>query len=225
MSRELTIAWANRNCSDQRVIRDVAKHLGDAERASGHVMLLIGRKLTRSRSPFLVASLGRDMFAIELSKQQVRNFGLEPNVIGAMVRKGSLGLFAPDPCITLTDVSIENASTHDPKQPVMGQFTFECSALHDGLTLRMVYDLPNGSTVRHYHYCLNPFYGRGTLKFRMSPLGGSPDDTRRLLPPTIPVIFTLCLQRPGTNAPDVPVSTSYAALIDLTSSPHQAPRR
>ena len=48
MSRELTIAWAKRNCPDPRVVRDVAKHLGDAERASGHVMLLIGKKLYMS---------------------------------------------------------------------------------------------------------------------------------------------------------------------------------
>jgi hypothetical protein len=217
MSRALTIAWTQRNCPDPRVARDVRKQLDEAEKAGGHLLLFIGEKLTRSGTPYFVASLGCDMFALELSDRQARNMNLKPNVVGAMVRPGTLGLFAAEPPIVLADLRIENASAQNAAEPVVGQFTYDTAApyLPDGFALRMVYDLPGGAAVRHFHYCAGPLPGRGTLPFRLSSLASPALPTGQRLPPTLPVILTLCRQRPGVVAPDVPVSNSYAALIDL----------
>ena len=55
MSRALTIAWAERNCPDRRVVRDVAGQLDEAQRAVGHLTLLIGEALTRTGAPRAVA--------------------------------------------------------------------------------------------------------------------------------------------------------------------------
>ncbi len=42
MSRELTIAWAKRNCPDPRVVMDVARRLDEAA-AGGHLLLVVGK--------------------------------------------------------------------------------------------------------------------------------------------------------------------------------------
>lgn len=217
MSRELTIAWAKRNCPDQRVVKDVGKRLDEAEQARGHLLLLVGKQLTRSRAAYLVASLGRDMFALELTKRQARNLNVEPNFMGAVVRRSSAGMFAAAPTITLTDLHIESAGAQAATQHVVGHFSYETDApyLPEGFALRMYYDLPDDSYASHFHHCMGPLPGRGTLKFRMSALKRPEDKSPRSLPPTLPVLFTICVQRPGCDTPDLPVSNTYAGLIDL----------
>ena len=86
MSRELTIAWVKRNCPDPRVLKDVSGRLDQAA-ASGFLLLVFGNRLTKSRSPYLVVSHYSEMFAFELTSRQLKNMGVPPDVLGAVIRK------------------------------------------------------------------------------------------------------------------------------------------
>lgn len=216
MSRKMTIAWVDRNCPDRRIVRDVAARFDEAERVGGQPVFLIGRALTRPGKPYLLASLDRDMFVFALSEEQAANLGVEPNAVGSRVRRSVGPRPAADPPVTLRRVIIEHADSLDADAPVVGSFDYESSAgTLEGMTLRMVYDLPDRSTISHYDHFNGLLLGRGTLRFRMSPLAGPKGEPPRALPRTLLVIFNLCRCVPAGQTPDEPISDTVATLVDL----------
>ncbi len=120
-----------------------------------------------------------------------------------------------DPVVMLSDLVIDNADRQVATAPVTGHCGYESSLpRHDGLALRMMYDLRDGSTTSHFFHPDIMLSGRRTLRFSMTPL--KKNQNLRDLPQTFPIFFCLCRQQPGTNAPHVPISNTCAALIDLS---------
>lgn len=201
------------------MVKDVALHLDKAAAGAGHLILVFGKKLTQSRATYLVASWHREMFAFELTARQARHLGAEPNALGALVRRAPPGgkLIVPDePAVLLTDLHIDHQDSQQPTAPVTGHVTYQSSlSLLDGITVRMMFDLPGGSTVSHYHHPMGPLAGSGTLRFKLTPLVNDMVKQSRDMPRTLPVFISFCRQEPGRNAPDIQISNTCAALIDL----------
>lgn len=214
MSRELTIAWANRNCPDPRVVKDVALRLDEAAAAGGHLLLVVGKRLTRSRTPYLVISHRREMFAFELTSKQAKNLESRPDALGAFVRRrlDEVEATAPeDPAVMLTNLVIDGADKLDPAAPVTGHLEYQSSSPRPaGVAVRLMYDVSGRATVSHFDHPLGYLPASGTLRFRFSPLKAADRD----LPRTLPVFVSLCLPAVGT-APHVPISNTCAGLIDL----------
>jgi len=158
MSRELTIAWAKRNCPDPRVLKDVKGRLDEAA-ASGFLMLVFGKRLTKTRSPYMVVSHYSEMFAFELTSRQVKNMGVPADVLGAVIRKRPRedAATADDPVIALTNMVIDNADRQVATAPVTGHVDYQSSLpLIEGVSIRMSFDLPGGATVSHYDHPMRP---------------------------------------------------------------------
>lgn len=219
MSRELTIAWAKRNCPDPRVAKDVALRLDEAAATDGHLILIVGKRLTRSRSAYLLASRPREMFAFELTARQSRHLGAEPTSLGALVHRmpvSAKGAVPEDPVILLTDLQIANADRHPAKAPVTGHFTYQSSMPWlESVAVRMMFDLPGGGTHYHYDHLMGPLPGCGTLRFALTPLVNDMNEKTREIQKTLPVFISLCRVTPEPTPSDVQISNTCAALIDL----------
>ncbi len=217
MSRELTIAWVKRNCPDPRVLKDVIGRLDQAA-ASGFLLLVFGNRLTKSRSPYLVVSHYSEMFAFELTSRQLKNMGVPPDVLGAVIRKWPReeAATANDPVIALTNLVIDNADRQVAAAPVTGHVDYQSSLpLIEGVSIRMSFDLPGGATISHYDHPMGPLPSRGTLRFQLTPLKNAMNERSRELPGTLPVFCNLCRQSPEGRAPDVLLSNTCATLIDV----------
>jgi len=215
MSRELTIAWAKCNCPDLRVVKDVVLRLDEAK--GRHIYLVVGRNLTRSKEAYLVISQRREMFAFELTPKQEANLDAHANALGALVqaKHEDIEADAPDdPIITIANLIIENADGLSGRETLSGQVEYQSSQpLLDGIAIRLMFQMPGGAMISHFHHPHGPLLGQGVLKFRMSPLLS---DGVRELPKTLPVFVSFCYSTIGT-APRTLISNTCAALLDMAN--------
>ena len=199
-------------------MKDVTHRLDEATAAGGHLLLVFGKRLTRSRMPYLVISHRREMFAFELNSRQAKNLESHPDALGALVRRwqNEAEATAPDePPVMLTNLVIDGADRQDPSAPITGHLEYQSAQHHpQGIAVRLTYDVSGGATVSLFDHAMGHLPASGTIRFRLTPLKGIGGDVPRELSKTLPVFLSLCLPALGM-APNVPLSNTCAALIDL----------
>jgi hypothetical protein len=225
--RELATAWVRANCPNRAVHKDFLKHL---DRAVGHGVgctFLVGRELTKRAKPMLVTCHCGELFAFDLSTQQIERLCVNDNMLvcwpGATRQDHGP---KPEPLVWLEEVDVVHASCLDRNAPITGTLRYRTDRLFlEPLAIHVTCEPPGRASMTLYSYppALHP--PAGAIRFSCSSLGDMPDRDGVRFAGAVPLFFRVFTAdepvRPAVAAPHVaPIHGSHTP---ATSWPHHVP--
>lgn len=215
--RELADAWVRANCPNPAVHKDFLEHLDRAVERNVGCSFLVGRELTKSAMPMLVACHCGELFAFELTQKRAKRLRVNDNMLvcwpGATRQDHGP---KPEPLIWLEDVDVDHASFLDRSAAIIGTLRYRTDRLLlEPLAIHVVCEPPDRGSKTLYAYPPTLLPPDGAVRFSFSSLGDMPDRDGVPFTGAVPLFFRVFT----TEAPAMPaISPHVASKVGETSA-------
>lgn len=229
--REILAAWAQANCPRREVRASLLQALDQATPKSMTCTFMLGRLLTRNGKPFLVSCFGQELFAFELTEEQIAQLEVADEMLVCCetmhVRSHRR---ATDPVVTIESVALDNANSLDRSQPITGTLRYRSThRLLKPLALRVAMEHPSFGSVTLFDYLHDLFPTQGEIKFKLGALGRIDGKDKNPSPRVLPLFFqfwtTKQFEPPhggvplGPSSPPFPHSTPFPPVAQRKTVP------
>ena len=219
MLRDAALAWVKSHISLPPLQHEFMGHFDEAARTCTPCSLLFGRELGRNRKPYLVHCFAREFFVFQLTEAQAAMAELLPNEsrYQTSARPNRLGLAADLP-VTLLRFEIERAEALPWNRPISVDVAYDARPISSNapnrVSVRMDYDLPNGTSVTASDNLFHLPGGKGRIRCSFTPLAKDPEPQ----PPPGPMAVFLSFTpppSPGVDDEGRQLSNVRGALVSI----------
>jgi len=193
--RELAAAWVKANCPSTDVQHAFLHQVDDALGRSVGCSLVIGQRLTKSGTPYLVHCFCGELFAFQLTPRQTARLKVNDS---QLVAAQGLNQHDHEPhrdaLVQLQQVAMDRANAHDLAEPITG--TLRCHtdqwwALP--LAIQAVCEPVGRSNLLMYHHLEQLTRGKNVVRFRLPPIGKLQDREGQPFSGVLPLFFQICI--------------------------------
>lgn len=206
--REIVAAWARANCPREDVQASLLGSLDHSMPKQRMCTFTIGKLLTRSGKPFMVSCFGGELFAFELTDDQVKRLEVEDAMlVHSEALHAQSHRSAANPVITIEQVVVDAAQEVDRAKPITGTLRYRSKQiLSRPLVVRVALERPGRGSVTLFHYLYDLYPAQGEIRFQLRALDESyhPDPKQRSPRQATPLFFqiwTTSQLGPASGAP------------------------
>lgn len=190
---EMATIWALANCSSAKVQTNFVEQLIQATLRQVNCSFAVGRKLTKSKKPYLVYCFSGELFVFELSPDQATRLGMDANgLVYGENALSELPIAKAEPTVLLREVKVDEAMKLDRNSPITGTLQYEAKQVSlQPVCIRAKYEPPGRNSVTKYHHLFHLAPREGTIRFSLAPIGDLPDRSDKPFAGLLPVFFRI----------------------------------
>lgn len=190
---EMATIWALANCSSAKVQTNFVEQLIQATLRQVNCSFAVGRKLTKSKKPYLVYCFCGELFVFELSLDQAARLGMDDK--GMLYGENALSeppIVKAEQTVLLREVKVDDALKLDRNSRITGTLQYEAKqVLLQPVAIRAQYEPPGRSSVTGFHHLFHLAPREGTIQFSLAPIGDLPNRSGKPFSGLLPLFFQI----------------------------------
>ena len=183
--------------------------------ATGHdCFFILGGKLTKKKTPFLLHCFGEEMFIFQLTDAQAAARGVQRDTMCSGRNRCAIIGSLPKPIISINRFELKDAAITQ-SQPIIGRIHYHLERDNTGpFCVRLDYAVNSGNRVA-WDYPQRPLWGKGMLDVAFMPIAPEAELVANFKGPLVLFVRLLEMSPPEQTNSRLPISNTGAALVDV----------
>ena len=217
--RKLAAAWADATCPEPQMRRDFMREIDKAVERNIDTSLVVGWKLTKSQTPYMVYLFAKHFFVFALTNRQAKDLGVHSD--GMLATR--LPLSIPTPAVSeypfvINELKLDNCRCLNGSEVITGHLQYErMCPLPERVSLVLELNVKDRAMKRLYMYPPHPMLNAaGVVELGFPAVRSGNEEATRDWQGTTGAFcrfVTVCDPRIGLESQ--PLSSPYGVLLDV----------